>query len=281
MLSRYAFSKQAIEQFEIKYNIPIVLSLDQSSMIEDKGKTQLSIDQLRGAAEGLAGSKSLDEFVIEYSKKHPTFSVSLYVYNDALWKMMKKKSKNPEMMLPMITIPYFYWNTSAVNPKNPTGACRDTEHLVEAIVEQNDYFVIRGTGGDFCGVLESRVVALKRAARPILAPTIPGPIEHVPKYEAQMVEVKLSFGNIRKNLNPNPDDRADYSFSEHPRVFYEHGFALNLDGGSVNLRVGKRKSTKLSGEVVVYIGKKFQSMNETEEVIAFHSWLVALYDLIF
>ena len=46
----------------------------------------------------------------------------------------------------------------------------------------------------------------------------------------------------------------DYDFSESAKVFHNHGVHLEIPGRHLNLKVEKRKPTKLSGTVHLLIG---------------------------
>jgi hypothetical protein len=129
-------------------------------------------------------------------------------------------------------------------------------------------------------MLEGQLADQETGPRPVMSPTLPGTKEKVPKYENQEIEVRLDFGNLKTDLYPEPWKAIDYTFSEHPKVFYDHGLSITAEGKKVHLRVGKKKPQPLHGDVFLLFGKNWESDTPGHEKILFHVWLNALSNLL-
>jgi hypothetical protein len=249
-------------------------------MLEDKAATTLTTQQLRCISENLAGELSIHEFVANLSSQFQPLSMSLFVFNDSLWKLMEKKEDSTDTMYPIVSIPRFYWKESAINQKNPFGVQREPTSNLSLTIEPHKSIVLNGLGGEFCGIVEGQLVGRKIEARPVLAPTLPGMKEKVPKYDAQNIEVRLSVGNLRTNLYPSPSKAIDYTFSEHPKVFYEHGLSVLSEGSQVQLRIGNGRARPLHGEAILLLGRRWEPAAPGHDMISYHAWLNALAGLL-
>ncbi|KXH77293.1 MAG: hypothetical protein AM326_12515 [Candidatus Thorarchaeota archaeon SMTZ-45] len=230
--------------------------------------------------ENLSGNEPISDYVTNLTSQFQPLSMSLFVFNDSLWKLMEKKPESINTMLPIVTIPRFYWKESAINPKNPHGVKRDHDSNLNLELELHKYFALKGVGGEFGGILEGRVVDQESGPRPIITPTFPGSKKMVPKYDVQNIEVRMEFGNLRPHLYPSPLKSIDYTFSEHPRVFYEHGLSVSSDGLQVQLGVGNKKAHPLHGDVLLLLGKRWDSDTPRHEILFYHVWLNALSNLL-
>jgi len=195
---------------------------------------------------------------------------------------MSSKHERPDKMLPMSTIPWFYWEKEAERRGNPAGVRRVSDSTRPLTMKfQDDNLLIKGGGGDFCGLLEGRIVDKYKGVRPLFIPGSTGPKKTVPNYEAQKIEIKIDMKTSERKLYPSPIKELDYYFSEHPRVFYEHGIQINAKGDSIILKVGNRKETTLRGNANIFIGKDFNEMPDSGDVLMFHVWLYILNELLF
>ncbi|MHA2397010.1 MAG: hypothetical protein ACXAC0_09925, partial [Candidatus Thorarchaeota archaeon] len=224
----------------------------------------------------------LEEFIEARSEDFHPVALSLYVLNDDLWKIMNRKHENPEKMLPMTTIPWFFWEKEAEGRKNPSGVQRldDPKHTFGIKVDGGN-LKISGKGGDFAGLLEGRIVDRYKGVRPLFIPGDIGPKKNVANYESQLVEIRFNIHSSEPKLYPVPTKELDYAYSEHPRVFYEHGIQINMNGDDVNLKIGKRRETTLRGKVIIFIGKDFNETPNSEKILMFHIWLVSLHRISF
>lgn len=280
MSTRYAFSQNDLEQFEQISGQRLDLTKEQFDMLEDKAATTLTTQQLRRISENLAGELSIHDFVADLTSRFQPLSMSLFVFNDLLWKLMEKKEDSIDTMYPIVSIPRFYWKESAINPKNPFGVQREPTSNLSLTIEPHKSIVLNGLGGEFCGIVEGQLVGRKIEAKPILAPTLPGMKEKVPKYDIQNIEVRLSVGNLRTNLYPRPSKAIDYTFSEHPKVFYEHGLSVLSEGSQVQLRIGNGRAHPLHGEVILLLGRRLEPETPGHDIISYHAWLNAFAGLL-
>lgn len=280
MSTKYLFRQEDLGQFEQIYSQILELTKEQNEMLECKGRTTLTKQQLSRMSEDLAGNQTTTEFVNNLAGRFQPLSMSLFVFNDSLWKLMEKKPESMNTMLPMATIPRFYWKKAAVTQKNPFGVKKDPESSLSLNIEPHQSVVFQGVGGEFCGILEGQLVEQEIGARPVLAPTLPGPKEKVPNYETQDIEIRLQLGSLRVNLYPDPWKSIDYTFSEHPSVFYEHGLSVSSEGMRVQLGIGNKRAQPLYGDVILTVGKKWESDAPGHEILLYHVWLNAFSDLL-
>jgi len=265
-----------IEDFCNQYGVTITYSEEQKSKLTDGGRTPLLINQISDIVNQLCTDEvSLKKFIEEMTTKLHPISLSLYVLNDDLWKIMTRKHELPDKMLPMITIPWFYWEQEAEERKNPSGVRRKEDPVQPLTIDiEKEVLKISGNGGDFCGLLEGRIVDSFKGVRPLLIPGDTGSKKTVPNYEAQFIQININSSETV--LYPSPKKELDYNFSEHPKVFYSHGIQIIAEGKDVVLKVGNRKSTELRGKVLIFIGKDFEQSDESSNLLLFHVWLSIL-----
>jgi hypothetical protein len=278
--TRYEFSRKAINYFEEDTGISLHIRIDQQKSLDEKGCTALSLDQLLDAAQALDQENNPWEYVRREASDYAPLSLSLYVFNQAVWKLMTKKTVNQETMLAMATIPWFYWDKGVESEKNPFGAKRDTHHNSIVDIEPGKSVKITGKGGNFCGILDGRIAAQRKVGRPILIPNLPESGKLVPYYEPDDVSVILSTNGLASSLYPKPDKRIDYSFSEHPRNFYDHGIQISATDSTVKLQIGNKKPQAMFGETIVLLGKTWDAETLEEKVVQYHTWLAVLHQLI-
>ncbi|MFW9788785.1 MAG: hypothetical protein ACFFE2_09125 [Candidatus Thorarchaeota archaeon] len=278
MSTAFEFDNDAIESFCNNYGITISLTPEQIDKLGISGRTPLLIQQILSAVDQLfPADDSQREFVEQMASEFHPISLSLYVINDDLWKIMSRKHDYPDRMLPMTTIPWFYWEKNAEGRMNPSGIKRLSERNGPLTISFDKSFLkIRGQGGDFCGLLEGRIVDERKGIRPLIVPGETGPKKTVPNYESQFLQIILDTNKSNMRLYPKPMDELDYYYSEHPKVFYEHGILIEVDGEDVRLKVGRRKETTLRGKVIILIGKDFGELSNSGQIVMFHIWLSAL-----
>jgi len=276
MSTRHEFSNEAIEDFCNQYGVTITYSAEQASKLTSGGRTPLLINQITDFVDQLClDEASLKKFIEKITKKLYPISLSLYVLNDDLWKIMTRKHELPDKMLPMITMPWFYWEKEAEERKNPAGVIRKEDSVQPLTIDiEKEVLKISGNGGDFCGLLEGRIVDSFKGVRPLLIPGDTGSKKTVPNYEAQFIQININSSETV--LYPSPKKELDYNFSEHPKVFYSHGIQIIAEGKDVVLKVGNRKSTELRGKVLIFIGKDFEQSDESSNLLLFHVWLSIL-----
>jgi len=278
MSTRYEFSQKEIQEFCDLYGVTIDLTVEQRSTLNDGDRSPLLLEQITSLANQICSDdRSAKEFIEEKSTEFNPISLTLFVLNEALWKIMTRRPEHSEKMLPMTTIPWFYYERSAEDKSNPLGARRhdNPKHPLTIKIDE-DMFSIDGVGGDFCGLLEGRFVDKQNQGRSIIIPGSTGIRKIVPNYESQKIRINIKKGSAETILYPSPNKKLDYNFSEHPKIFYDHGMGITADGKDVYLQVGNRKNNHLLGEVMIFIGKDFDTMGESTDILLFHVWLSLL-----
>ncbi len=276
--TKYAFDKEAIERFQKKVGVNIELNTEQTAAIENSFQTTLQIGQIAGIVRSLCPtSQSLFRFVESGTAELQPISLSLFVLNEDTWRLMQKKRDHQTNMLPMLTIPWFYWEPAAKSRTNPLGVRRDTHgQLGTSVLEDKSRMVFSGTGGNFAGLIEGRIVQRLTGMRPVFLPGAVGEREKVPHYECQRLQITVDPSESECALYPVPDRRLDFRFSESPKVFHEHGLRIDCANASVHLRVGANPETVLRGETKILIGKTPVSAQDSESTLGFHVWLNAV-----
>ncbi len=271
---------QAFKELEERFESSIIISEEQARDLDSAGRTKLWHSQLSDFIDSICSdSKALASLIEEHHPTSPDVAMSLFVINNATWKLMEKKEIAPDRMLPMVTIPWFYWKQKAVSRDNPFGVVRDEllESRITLDLDRN-LLIIRGMGGDFNGIVEGRLTKLSISPMRAIAPEFPGTKDPVPFYKQENIEVKIGLRSARVELYPDPLKELDYSFSESPKVFYTHGILIETDGKNVILQVGNRRASKLRGTTRIYLGRKHEK--NTRDQLVYHVWLTALHKII-
>jgi hypothetical protein len=268
--------------FECKYKVGIDFSPDQEAILDRTGKTPLTITQLSQLLDDLYPTEETTiGFIEEGAKILAPISMTLYVINDATWKLMKKKPDFLDKMLPMSTIPWFYWDSHLESKANPRGIRRDENGTSVVFLDsQREELIISGEGGDFCGVVDEQIDRGWAQGRSIIIPGGLGPKKEVVSYKDNTIIITLKIANLSTELYPKPEARFDYGFSESPKVFYEHGIKITTDGLNAKLRIGRGREVNLSGEIVILLGKSLQTISWSEDIILFHIWLKAIDNMV-
>jgi hypothetical protein len=202
----------------------------------------------------------IDEFLVKFSQSLLPLSLSLFVLNDRLWKMMERKSWDKEKMLAMSTIPLCIWERKAENTSNPKGASRwgVNPNTFELTLEKDPKILIRGEGGDFSGFIEQSQLTMKKFG-------IPESRKLIPNYMFEQLQIEVLLDRAVFEIHPAPRDNLDYDYSEPARTFYNYGFAISVPGEDVILKVSKRKPSKMLGDVFLLIGSKILDDDNTHQ----------------
>ncbi len=275
MSTKYEFDNEAIENFCNNNGVTITLTADQLESLGAKGKTPLLVEQLSNFADQLNhDDEGIKKFLEQKSKEFHPIGLSLYIINDDLWKIMSRKHEHPDRMLPMVTIPWFCWESQAESRGNPLGIRRlDDPNNPLSIKIEGEFLTISGSGGDFGGLLESSIVDKRKGVRPIIVPDFGGPKKIVAKYEFQIIQIKIRLSSIQSTLYPEPVKELDYYYSEHPRVFYEHGIRIDTAGEEISLKIGRKPDVTLRGKAIIFMGKHFGELLSSDSILMFHVWL--------
>ncbi len=278
MSTKFEFDNETIQRFCNTNEVTIELTTNQLNRLASEGKTPLLVEQIANVVDQLCpDEESLRKFIEQKSIEFNPIALSLYILNDDLWKIMSRKQEHTEKMLPMTTIPWFYWEKDAESRENPSGIRRlDDPKYPFAVELEKGFLIIRGKGGDFAGLLEGRIVDQHKGIRPLIIPGSIGPTKIVAKYESQFLRIKMDVQSSKTDLYPRPMKVLDYVFSENPRVFYDHGIQIEIDGGDVSLKVGNRRENTLRGKVILLIGKDFNETTDSGSILMFHVWLAMM-----
>lgn len=282
MTTRFMFPLRDVEEFENRNSAFLLVDRKQLEETDEGPAVRLSLKQLSSVVENMVGNAGVDDFIRAGAEEFSPLSMALFVFNDALWKMMKKKTESHDTMLPMATIPRFHWAREFISQGNPHGVQRDDIHKASLSYVPNQSLAIQGVGGDFSGILEGQLVDTRPSSRPIFSPTLPPIMGHrisrMPKYNLCDISVTIGTNRLDKELYPSPRSDIDYTFSEHPKVFLEHGLAIETAGSNVSLRIDNKKPQDLFGNVIILLGKRWSPMTEGYKIVEFHVWLTALFN---
>lgn len=280
--TRFVFPLRDVEEFESRNSAFLLVDRNQLEDTDDGPAVKLSLKQLSSAVANMTGNGNVDDFIRAGAEEFSPLSVALFVFNDALWKMMERKTESQDTMLPMATIPRFHWAREFISQGNPHGVQREDIHKSSLFYVPNQSLEIQGVGGDFSGILEGQLVDTRPSSRPIFSPTIPAAMgrrmDRMPKYDLCDIAISVGTNRLDKELYPSPRSDIDYTFSEHPKVFLEHGLAIETVGSNVNLMVGNKKPQRLFGNVLVLLGKRWNPITEGYKIVEFHVWLMALFN---
>ncbi|MGY5857947.1 MAG: hypothetical protein RTU63_01160 [Candidatus Thorarchaeota archaeon] len=259
--------RELLNQFEVDLG----LTSDHTTALEDNQPILLSIDQLDFIVDQFVSVDGIDEFLIKFSQSIQPLSLSLFVINDKLWKIMERKSWDPDKMLAMSTIPLCAWDKNSEKTSNIKAVKRWTVHpcTFDFSLEKTPSIRIKGDGGDFSGFIDQSQLTARKFG-------MPESRKEIPNYTVEKLDIEILFNNAAIELYPAPRDDLDYDYSDHARVFYEHGLAISLPGENVTLKISKRKPTKMLGDVYFLIGRRVDSENEAYEGLMLDIWLRAL-----
>ncbi|MDH4215181.1 MAG: hypothetical protein OEV85_14800 [Candidatus Thorarchaeota archaeon] len=265
---RNEYSSKAYSGLVSQFNIDMKLTAEQSSAIDDGKSIILSEEQFGGIVDQLISKTNIDIFLKENSGALLPLSVSLFVINDKLWSMMQRKALEKNKMLAMSTIPLCTWDQKHETTSNPKGIKRWPIRPNEVDISFNEKpkMKIQGEGGDFSGFIEQSHLTMRKWGIPDTRKLLPNYV-----FESLRIEVALNRATIESH--PAPRDELDYDFSDHARVFYEHGFLVHVPGEDVILQVGKRKSVKMAGDVFLLVGKRFSEEDTSNQELLVDIWL--------
>lgn len=276
MSTSYAFDRNAIDSLKAKLGVTVRLTKEQERELEAESKIILQVKQIEDVVRMICPAQdALFRFVERFVGELQPIALSLFVINDDTWKLMQRKTHQQNTMLPMVTCPRFLCEPRAKSKTNPMGVKRAEGGNIKLNVNhQEECVVIEGIGGDFCGVVEGRIIRRRPEVRSILLPGGFGERERIPCYQPRNIRVKIEPSNSRCTLYPPLDKTLDYAFSESPRAFHEHGLRVDTDGNKVRLKVGAQADRFLKGNIAVLIGKSIDTL-DSANVLAFHVWLNA------
>lgn len=268
MTMKTKYSSKAYAEVVEKFNLVLDLEPEQSAAFDEGKGIILSENQIDIMINQLSTQDGIDSFVRTTCTALQPLSFSLFVINDRLWNMMKRKTWDQEKMLAMATIPLCTWDQKHETMHNPKGIKRwpIKPNSLEISFEPKAVMRIQGEGGDFSGFIEQSHLTMKKWGIPDTRKLLPNYV-----FESLRIETKLDHAVLE--IHPAPRDELDYDFSDHARVFFEHGFLIHAPGKDVTLQVGKRKPTQMAGDVLLLAGKRFGKGDDSNQELLVDIWL--------
>ena len=265
---RNEYSSKSYSEFVNQFNINLDLTKEQSSALDEGKRISLSEEQFDNIAYQMSLGEGIEEFLKKNCSVLLPVSVSLFVINDKLWTMMERKIWDPKKMLAMSTIPLCTWDQGYEKTSNPKGVKRwpIKPNTMDISFGDKPKMRILGEGGDFSGFIEQSHLTMRKWGMPDTRRLLPNYV-----FESLRIEVELDRTSIE--IHPSPRDELDYDFSEHARTFFNHGFLVYTSGENVILHVGKRKPTRLAGDVFLLIGRRFSKEDESNHELLVDVWL--------
>jgi len=281
--TRCRFSKESIEDFTSETGIVVPLNNDQRELLSNGHEVKLTIDQLRTVLSGLCSdSTEFHRFIGRKAPDLQPFSATLFVQNDAIWKIMRKKSDYPDKLLPVVTFPLFYWSRHAQTVSNPRGIKKqEYDDVSLAIDAENKTLAVSGTGGNFCGVVEEYILDHASSSRSLIIPDLARSRKKIPRYDPAYLRITAQVSSVQTTLFPQPDEHLDYAFSESPKVFFEHGIEIALKGHDAKLKADRRPEISLLGRIKLLIGRPVSNASKLSTQLMFHVWLIAVAESLY
>jgi len=246
---RYKYPAKAVSEFVNQFSIDLNMIPEQSSAVDEGKVISFSEEQMDDIQNQLISKHGIEGFLKENSDKLLPLSVSLFVINDKLWKMMEKKIWDPKKMLAMSTIPLCTWDQNCETTSNPKGIKRwpPKTNTIDLSFDESPKMRIQGEGGDFSGFIEQSHLTMRKWG-------LPDTRRLLPNYTYELLRIELKLARAEIEIHPNPRDELDYDFSEHARVFFEHGFMIHLPGEDVILcySSGREEKTESNGRRCIH-----------------------------
>lgn len=264
---KVGYRANAYATLEEAFGIDIGFTKEQNGALQDGEAIVLTPLQLDHVTDYLAASS----FLRNYANNLSLLSMSLFVVNDALWKMMEKKLWDPDKMLAMTTFPICSWNPREEKTSNPKGVKRGEERPVELTFTEEPRFTltITGEGGDFGGFIEQSHLTARKWG-------VPESRRFIPTYTFCKATIDAVLDRALVEIHPQPRDMFDYDFSESAKVYHEHGALLSLSGEDVILTIEGRKPAKLKGEVYLLFGTRVDHDTDAYRGLLTDLWLWSL-----
>ncbi|TFG28410.1 hypothetical protein EU528_11235 [Candidatus Thorarchaeota archaeon] len=249
----------AYQELANEYEIDLGLNEEQSIAMHSNQPFMLNEDQLDYIVDQMTVTVGIDRYLQAHSEVLLPIALSLFVINERLWKIMERKPWDKEKMLAMCTIPLCTWERKAETTSNPKGSNRWDIHpnSLELALEKNPKILVCGEGGDFSGFIEQSQITMRKFG-------IPESRKLIPNYTFEQLQMEVKLDRAVFEIHPSPRDNLDYDYSEPARTFYNHGFAISVPGEDVILKVSKRKSLKMAGEVFLLIGSQILEDDDTQ-----------------
>ncbi|MFX0107942.1 MAG: hypothetical protein ACFE7R_06650 [Candidatus Hodarchaeota archaeon] len=264
---------EAYSEFSNRFDVSIPFTSSQIHSLDNDEPVSLAPEQLKNIVNQLAVNGPV-EFLEKYTPSISPIRMSLYVINEATWKLMYRKPWDKEKMLAMSTMPYCYWDQGKESTQNPKAVHRWELGDTRIDFQKNPpSFHLMGKGGDFSGFVERSQLTMRKF----------GMIESrnlIPNYEFTDLYIHALLEYAQIEIHPSPRDDLDYDFSASAKTFYEDGFLLKLSGERVSLTVGKKKGAMLHGNVLLYIAADINDESDLAKGPLVDTWMSALGNII-
>jgi hypothetical protein len=264
---------EAYEAFQELTGLTLQFTREQSAHLENGQNITLTNEQLDQIVSSMGESEEGWNFLQSYISRILPVVMSLYVFNDALWKMMERNPWSSDKMLAMSTIPYCFWDQNEESATNPKAVKRWDIKETNILLEEDPLRLsIMGDGGDFYGFIERSQMTMRRF----------GMIDGrglVPNYQYKPLKVEVLLEGTEFELHPPPLDNIDYDFSEKAQIFREQGCLIRALDGQIKLTVDKKEST-LRGDVKILVGLPVDAMDTTFRGPLVDIWLWLLSKLV-
>ncbi|MHA2071284.1 MAG: hypothetical protein ACW985_05805 [Candidatus Thorarchaeota archaeon] len=267
-------SEALYREFAEKYGIAFSFTPEQYDLFQAEEEVILGPDQMNELIDKLSADGGIPKFLEEYASHIPAVCMSLYVLNDALWKVMERKPWDQEKMLAMTTMPFCFWHQDEEKTSNMKAVKRWGlgKNTLSYSPDRNT-LEVRGEGGDFAGFVDRSQITSRKFG-------IPEKRQIIPNYVFQKVRMVVQLGKARATIHPTPLDNLDYDYSGSAKDFYDHGIHLEVLGEKVMLEIEKRKPTNLNGAVHLFIGFASESEEDASNALLGDIWFWALQRLL-
>lgn len=262
------------EEITQKYDLNIQFSSSQENLFRNEECVVLSHRQMDDLVNQISAQYGMTGFLERSAIEIQPVIMSLYVFNESLWKIMEKKQWDKDKMLAMSTIPYCYWDQKEESASNPKSVKRWKTGSSKMVFKSEPLGIsISGDGGDFCGFIEQSMIASRKFG-------IPETRKLIPNYQFFHIEVTAELSNSGIRIHPLPMQNLDYDFSAPAKEFHNHGVHLTIPGEQVTLEIEKRKPAKLKGEVHLLIASTFDEERSYFASLLGDIWFWSLHKLL-
>lgn len=264
IVMKVGYKSEEYSILEESFGIDIGFTMGQSDTLRNGEDVVLTPQQLDQVTDQLEAKL----YITKYSNSLSPLSMSLFIVNDALWKMMEKKLWEPEKMLAMTTFPICSWDPRAEKTSNPKGVKREKAGpgKISLIEEPRPTLSLSGEGGDFSGFIEQSHLTARKFG-------VPESRRYIPNYMFCEARIDAVLDRARIEIHPNPRDLLDYDFSESARVFHDHGVLISLPGEDITLAITDRKPAQMKGDGYLLIGTRVGSNGDAYRGLLVDLWL--------
>jgi hypothetical protein len=266
--------ESAYVEFAQTFDLNLNFASDQTNLFENQKPVSLTHAQMDDLVKQISSREGISEFLMENVERIPPVYMSLFVLNNALWKMMERKQWEVNKMLAMSTIPYCFWDQKEESTSNLKAVKRwelGTNGM--AFKASPPTISIAGNGGDFRGFIEQSHITSRKFG-------LPESRKLIPNYKFMRLNVTADLSKADVRIHPAPREDLDYDFSMSAKHFHTHGVHITMPGKDVTLTVEKQKPSRLKGEVHLLIAPAFEDETEHFRALMADFWFWAFQRLV-